>query len=179
MKKIIFYLLSLLVFFSCEKDTANPYRIFQPGDMKTGKAESLRDGQKWTATAHAQGGKVDKSHFGIHLSTYGEDGSLREVFRLRAIPYKIGKIKLEVGKKISDNEGCWTSYLIYDDDIILTPIYYLTSKSCIEITKLDTTTNQIEGTFTKMTLEPEKKDSNFPRKVVFDKGTFNTTIDFK
>jgi hypothetical protein len=179
MKKITFYVLSILMLFSCRKDTANPYRIFQPGKMETGKVDSYRDGQKWIATAYGRGGKSDKTAFGIYFTTYDENEVLREYFTLNSIPYKIGKTKIETGRKISDIQGCWASYLIYDEDIRLTPTYFTASESYVEITKLDTVTNQIEGTFTKMTLEPEQENTNFPIKVVFGKGTFNTVIDFQ
>jgi hypothetical protein len=176
MKKSIYYLFMLVYLVSCKEKPE--FLIFEPGDLKTGHGEGQRDGHDWKATAQALVEKKRKK-FDVLFITVSDQGILREYFRFQEIPLRLCHIKIK-NQVPSDENHIGVQYSIKDEDITTSPIYsYTGNHACLDITKIDTVTNMIEGSFSKLVLEPVENDvKTAPRCVVFKNCTFTAKMRF-
>lgn len=176
---ILAFCMSLMV--CCKKEQEDQrLPVFFPGDQITGFLKTERNGEAEEGTAYARFHDENPGLLGITVNTFSEAGAIRESISFNKIPIKIGKHPIKgpydknINGLIGSTYGIWGS-----DGDLLEAIYDSDDEAggLLELTKIDTSSKEIQGTFTRagfilnMASGPE-----FPQKVTFRNATFSMKI---
>jgi len=180
--QVFFIIGSILILSSCEKGSLLPIPIYEAGDQVYGFASGKK--QTWDWEASGAGAKYTddygKTFWGVSMATYSKDGFIRESLRLDFIPFQKGEYDITHNFKESLLSSTYGTFR--DDGDVLEDFYLvdetaLTNKA--QITRIDTTTNIIEGLFT-VTMkikDPEQKVNAInPDRVTFSDVSFSVQI---
>ncbi|HNL07961.1 MAG TPA: hypothetical protein PKH93_10335 [Chitinophagales bacterium] len=175
MKTVVKYFVLSLFFFvlSCKKDDMP---IYDAGTMEHGSMSACRNGDKWKASGEAVGLLQTDSLFIIGGSTYvydQEDTFSIEGLNIRYLPFKKGRYAL-TGESIGDIQTPYAYMFIVDYDVIIERYYLDEDKeSWVELTKVDTINNRIEGCFEiYLAVDEPKFSAMHADKLCFKKGEF-------
>lgn len=182
MKTLIYFFLILAgVLASCSKDK-NAYEIpiYYEGDQDTGWGEAVRDGKAWKATAFARDHQDGSGYIGIDFNTFTDQGDIRESLSFNEIPLKVGRYQIK-GKKGDTYDGfVGSTYGLRESDGDVIGAVYShddASTGYVELTNVDTISNEVEGTFDKVVLNRYTPiESIYPETVVFKRGRFKMRI---
>ena len=183
---IMVLLLTTSLFVSCRKEAEKEdqaIHLFFPGDQKTGHFKTERNGESIEGTAFAAFlNSFNKRDFvDISFRTFSEFGERREDLSFHEIPLKIGQFPIK-GLYSDMNDGFIGSlYGIWGSDGDVVACAYDPNDETagiLELTKVDTIANEIEGTITRagFKLSWGSSTEEFPEKVVFRNATFSMKI---
>lgn len=187
MKHTICLLLVIAVFAACKKEeeSIKLEKTF-PGAIDFGKAEAMRAGEPWQASAFANF-HSDSSHIKMLFQTFSKEGSEREAYSLNEIPLKVGKYIIK-GSLSSGSYGdgfVGSGYgWLEDDGDVLGALYDHDDSvpGFLELTMVDTVAKKIAGKFDRMVFKmrvtpiTSNAPNLYPQTVVFENGSFEVFI---
>jgi hypothetical protein len=181
MKQMIFLFAVSLLTVGCDKDQTHEPIIpfYLPGAQDTGWGKAQRDGQNWEATAFARRHQDGKNYIGIDLWTFSEEGFIREKLSLNEILLLEGKYPIK-GNIANTYDGLIGGFytIAQDDGDVAGPPYDHDDSDIgtLELSKVDTANNVVAGKFDRIVFKNRNKNSVFPKKVVFENGSFEMKI---
>ncbi len=170
-----------LLVFSCGKNDRlikpEPEPLF-PGSQEYGWAKGMKNGDEWEASAVASYHSDDSTYAGMIIDAFNANGFLRESIGFNEIPIKVGM-----------NTIRGTAFDVYDgfigngydrwgsDGDVLTARYILDEdyNNTLEITKVDLSTETIEGVFSAR-YDIEFDNRPYPEIVEFKNIKFSAQI---
>ncbi len=171
MKNLLFFFI-FITLIACNKDEVVIYKA--SGDIQYGSFTACKNGKAFEGGCYALPNKYLPNNLFFGVSTVSQDSSLRESISV-SVPWKLGEHKMvskgfEAGYSGPD---CSYNTLAQDGDVAEYRYKICNSrKSIINVTKLDTVNNSIEGTFDLYFERDGKKNAEKPRKVCFENGKF-------
>lgn len=174
------YLIVFIVFaflFGCKKD---PEPFVLNLDEYSGEATSLRDGQSWQGHVFVR--QLPTNSLSIGIDSLSQFGKLKQQVSFTYVKKTIGKHALKDSSWVlgidpgfsgsmfglNDNDEILGLYDVFEDEL----------SNHFEITKLDTLTNEIEGTFTMTYLAiAVNSETGYPDTVRFTDGKFKAIIE--
>lgn len=166
MKKIIYFFL-LFLLFSCNDE----FEV----DYSDGISTALMNESNWKGQIKAF--KQDNDNIFISMASFDDYGNRRESFTISNIPYRL--VKSETFGTINDEFPvlplCIYRRVIDDGDVISETYYLDIEKSnFVELTKIDSNQNYVEGEFELFfDLFGDKYMESAPDNVYFTNGSFN------
>jgi hypothetical protein len=164
----------LLACLSCEKEKV----VLEP-DSHTGKSTAIINGHFWNAKTLAYKNLQGLPVFNLQIDSTNEFNRIFEVISIANIPNKVGKHRLLKDDFLTQTDILSGTFLYTDADLILALYKVIETDSVhnfINITKLDTATNSITGTYELSLIAFDTSRVGYPDTINVRNGVFDVIL---
>lgn len=180
---IVAILSALMIACQDDKQSTDLFLVYLPGDTTNGQMSAIKSQTEWVASAYAAFHNDDRNFISITAATFTREGYEREHLALSYLPTSTGFYSIDRVYQYQTDKSVKAIYATSTADGDASEDFYrldtAVTDNYIEITKMDTVSNEIEGFFTcsfVLTTHGGKQNPLNPDRVRFWNGHFKVKI---